>query len=386
MKNITTKSLLFSSLALLLTSCITPFTPDNLEEPETMMVIEGDILLGDTTFVYLSYSQPINKKAAITQITNATVWVENQLGNKFSGTLVKRNDRSFYKINTVNLSEANKYKLVVTMTSGKRYESPLSDVLISPDIDKIGFLRDTVNKKIKFYVNTQDHNNSTHYYKWKYKEDWEFTSEFFTTYEYNPVTEEVVMIPWEKNRYYCWNKGVSTNILIASTKALEQDLVYQKELVIFGSRDIKISYLYSMELTQLAISEEAYIYWDNIKRNSDAVGSIFSPQPTEIEGNIRNLTSLKEKVIGFVSVSKVKKQRIFATHNEMKTYDYDPWCDLLVVNDLNRRDWDYPTLWQSGYDVTSYSFDEEVWAPKNCVDCRLKGTKIKPSFWPNDDL
>jgi hypothetical protein len=154
-----------------------------------------------------------------------------------------------------------------------------------------------------------------------------------------------------------------------------------------GSSDRRISALYSMELFQMAISEEAYKYWDNIRKNSDQIGGIFSPQPSEIKGNIKCITDPSEKVIGYICASKTSKKRIFAKGEDIGVYEYPNNCEVVTVNSENPVP--IGDLWDSGMDIVSFippPFSESFWASKRCVDCRIYGTKSKPSFWPNDHI
>ena len=73
---------------------------------------------------------------------------------------------------------------------------------------------------------------------------------------------------------------------MGKTDHLESNTVYHKLNTIHRTSD-KISYLYYTEVKQMSISEEAYNYWSNLQRNSEEIGGIFAPQPSEMIGNIR---------------------------------------------------------------------------------------------------
>lgn len=368
-------------------SCITPFEPKGVTDIDNMLVIEGDVIVNDTTIVTVSYSQSLNNTAAITYVNNAQVWVENETGDKYFSTFAIKNSHRVYKINTVNINPNVRYKLCVTLSSGKKYETELMSVTQSPPIDSIGYNVNIIDKSVTFYVNTHDPLNQVKYYKWKYNEDWEFHSIYASEVIYDRVTNSVsYMDSWSKNRYYCWNKSTSTGILVGSTDNLTEARIYQKKLVRFGSTDIRISYLYSMELIQTAITKDAYIYWDNIRKISDEIGGIFAPQPSEISGNIKCVSSPQEKVIGYISVGTVTKRRAFAYGHKIGIYDGPQACELVIVNSDNPMKFD--VLWDGGYDIVSFTDmpQESAWSPIKCVDCRYTGTKKKPSFWPNNDV
>lgn len=75
----------FIASALLINSCITPFEPEGVTSIDNMVVIEGDIVLNETTTVTISRSQALKDESKINYIKSAQVWVENENGVKYSG-------------------------------------------------------------------------------------------------------------------------------------------------------------------------------------------------------------------------------------------------------------------------------------------------------------
>lgn len=371
----------------LLAGCIKPFLPTGIESMENLIVIEGDIIQNDTTRITISRTIGMDESSVIDYIKNASVWVESDKGTRYNAFYALRLNKPVFLINTKGIDPVLKYKLCLVI-QGKSYQSDLISVLSSPPIDSVGYKTDMEKQSVSFYVNTHDPENNTHFYRWYFTENWEIQSQFQSFFEYQPLTKSVVPIPFEKNRYYCWSSGVSSSILIENTSGFEKDIVYQKPLISMGASDQRISALYSMELNQMAISEEAYKYWDNILKNSDKIGGIFSPQPSEIKGNIRCLSDPSETVIGYISAARVSKKRIFAKGDEIGIYKYPGSCEVVFVNIDNPLP--ISSLWDKGLDVTSYTGDPPIgdsyWVSKRCVDCRLYGTKKKPAFWPNNHI
>ncbi|OFY43388.1 MAG: hypothetical protein A2X18_00100 [Bacteroidetes bacterium GWF2_40_14] len=372
--------------AIIIYSCITPFQPEGVTDIDNMVVVEGDIILNDTTRVIISRSQAIKDQSKVNYITKAQAWVVSDNGTLYQGKEVLRKGKTQYIINTIGLDPARQYKLRVRLLGGQLYESDLLPVLVSPLIDSIGVTSDYVNKTATFYVNTHDSQNNTRYYKWSFIEDWEFHSQYLSMFLYDPVKDKINNIDFNQNRYYCWNSRTSSAILVASTANLEQDVVFQKFLVSMGPEDKRISYLYSMHLTQMAISHEAFIYWENISKNSDKIGGIFAPQPTEIGGNIKCLSNPAERVLGYISAGIVSRKRTFNYATDIGIYKEPALCESVFIDGTNPIP--FISMYESGYDVISYSQEasESYWVQKICSDCRVFGTKIKPSFWPNNHI
>lgn len=374
---------LFSFMELV-SSCVTPFEPEGVVFNERMLVIEGNILVNDFTRVVLSHSKALDEPEGVEYVKMAQVWVESDKGEKYYSRRVVSGDKVVYEINTAGADVRDNYRLVVNV-EGKVYESDFVPVKISPEIDEIGFTLSKDSTEVTFHVNSHDPLKKTNYYMWSYREDWEFNSYIYSMFEYEPNSKKIYEIPHEDNRNTCWNHSVSRDILIASTEHLSEDRVFQKKLVSIGNTDNKINYLYSMQLSQIALTREGYIYWENIRKNSDDIGGIFAPQPSEIAGNIKCVTDPSEKVIGFISASAVSRKRIFTYSWEIGIYRSPLYCNTEPIGgSLALRD----SLYAIGYDVVFYTPEtgESVWSPKTCVDCRLFGTKTKPSFWPNDHI
>jgi len=103
------------------------------------------------------------------------------------------------------------------------------------------------------------------------------------------------------------------------------------------------------------------------------MGSLFAPIPSEMNGNITNVSSTK-KAIGYVDVSIPSKKTLFISSQEA---GYEPSGKSCEVLDYSKTGYGIFQLDNSGA-VTS-------WAPVECIDCtRNGGTKNKPAFWPND--
>jgi hypothetical protein len=152
----------------------------------------------------------------------------------------------------------------------------------------------------------------------------------------------------------------------------------------------------------MSITKEAYIYWSALKKNTDEIGGIFAPQPSEMYGNIHCISDPEAKVLGFISAGIVSTKRIFVPTADVGIYQSFP-CTFLDINDafdaLNPPS--FSKIYDLGF-VFGELIDESLlitmpnpaswtlyvvnWIPIACVDCRMRGTKNKPSFWPNDHL
>jgi len=368
-----------------LQSCITPFMPDDLDTSGGVLVVEGDILANDTTVVFLSYSLALDDDNKIIYETNAKVWVESETGTKYTGELRSPSGKApYFAVNTTSLDLADNYKLCVQLLNGKNYASDLMPVLVTPPIDSVNYVVDDTQSEVTFYVNTHGSDNDSRYYKWRYQEDWEFSSYYFTYYYYDPNTDEVLKFQNGENTYWCWDSAHSSDILVTQTNDLEENTVYRMKLTSFTGKDRRASYLYSILVHQFSISPEAYKYWSTLKKNSDAMGGIFAPQPSETLGNIHCLSNPAEKVLGYVSASMAASKRIFVDRSELKIYENSFFC-FPYEPDPFGEPMPPEVLYGLNYRVIEIDDKGEViWGRLSCVDCRYYGSKNKPPFWPNN--
>ena len=380
--------------------CIYDFSPDELDidmENMEFIVIDGDITPGDYTHVKIYKSVPLESEGQMEYISNANVWVENGAGERWNGTL--NYDYSSgqyigfeYLINTTGLPLDGEYKLCADISGRGIYESELLPVMITPQIDSITFSIGADSTEL--YIEATTHCDSVEplYCKWDYDSDWEFKTYHRPELSYSKVMGMHYLTPEENQQmYYCWGTESSTDVYIASSEKLSENILYKQRLNTINYKDNKLNSLYSTLVTQRRLSKDGYIYWNNIKKSSSQMGGIFSPQPSEVRGNITNLSNPQEKVLGFISVATTVSKRLYITRMEAGIYDSNPngICNPVlygidywsIVVGAGLLPIDYLTT-ESGMP----DFRNAFWTTGKCVDCRLEGSKQKPSYWPNDHI
>ena len=387
-------------LVVLLTACITPFAPKGITVEQVSLVIDGDIILNDNTKVFLSFLQTIDSYG-INYITDATVWVEDTQERRYAGSVVSETNKPpYYLIDTKTCSFTQQYKLCVTY-DGKQYETDFLTPLATPEIDDLGFIVHDTKAAVDFYVTTYGNDQISPYYKWTYTEDWEIvsaypTNVFFDHLNYYDANHGFRQYPTEYPLLYCWGQSTVNPPVIAKTDHLQENIVYQQRVNTIHDRDDRIGYLYTMELVQMCISKDAFTYWSVIMRNTDEVGGIFAPQPSELYGNIRCVSNPELRTLGYISAGIRSVKRIFVTAKEIGIYDppsclpvnlayYPDYPHAPYPQDCDFYYWGDRVASQSLIDVLEERASRTIkWLPKTCVDCTTRGSKNKPSFWPND--
>jgi len=182
--------------------------------------------------------------------------------------------------------------------------------------------------------------------------------------------------------------------VINSTSALSQDVAYQFPITTIDASSEKIEIKYSILLTQSALTQAAYTFWENLRKNTEQLGSIFDAQPSQLVGNIHNATDASEPVIGYISVATIQSKRIYITrgqlpHDWTTIYPYactpdsafytDPFSGLAQVKFIlipieNK----YKAVILSPYTNSGGGY---LYSSPECADCTIRGKIKQPAFW-----
>ncbi len=362
----------------------------NIQSPSTgYLVVEGFISSGqDPTSITLTRSVKLYDSVNIIPEHNALINIESETNEVFP---LNETGTGSYTSGSLSLDNNKKYRLQIKTQDNKEYVSDFTMVKKTPDIDSVSWTRE--NGGVRIYVNTHDPQNNTKYYHWKFEETWEFHSTYNTSiiYEYDQYNAPVGVVYRNTTQspdttiFKCWKAVNSTNINLGSSEKLSEDLIYLP-LVYIEPASIKISVLYSINVRQYALSHEAYLFFEKIKKNTENVGSIFDAQPSDLQGNIHCVTNPSEIVIGYVDISEEKLKRIFIKNSEVPGWNYNTGCVSVIIDNNPDSIIKYgvglsPTV---PYKLGPFGFIVQFVAANNvnCIDCTLKGTNKKPAFWP----
>jgi hypothetical protein len=142
----------------------------------------------------------------------------------------------------------------------------------------------------------------------------------------------------------------------------------------------RLSIQYSLLVTQHALTEAAYTYWDQLRINSSEGGGLYEQQPLAIRGNMKNLTDPGQDVLGFFSAASINTKRLFVQDVPGLVVNYDDHCD--GPQPIGIFGWgDYSV---DEYPVYFMYISGSIFILSDgCVDCtEFGGTNVKPDFWP----
>jgi hypothetical protein len=380
---------------------------------DNILVIEGNILNGDSTRIRLSRTSPIAERKLIAE-RGASIQIEGE-DNSLYRLEEAVPDSGIYKSGILALNPSTRYRLRV-VTSGKEYESEWLDVISTPEIDSVHWRRDERDNGVEILVSSRGTGDDTRYFKWDYDEVWEFHANFesqaYFTYlldarglkEYQclDVTREGITYfscvePWHypaiqhrrnDSMYTCWKYVNSNNIIIGSTAALAENVMI-KTIRHIEKNAWELSYLYSIQVKQTGLSKDGFEFYKILESNSESLGTIFDAQPSEMKTNIRCLTDAREPVLGFVDATTVQTKRIFISIRQVPDWRYYSYTEC--TDTLNKSFMTIEEIWAKELIPTTI-FETQRVAPyqiftygltyRYCADCRMRGVHRRPEFWP----
>ena len=367
-------------IIILFASCKDVYNPSLKNQGYNYLVVEGNIVAGgDSTFVHLTRTTTVSDSSTVQPELSAVVKVEGQSGEVYQ---LQEEGNGFYFSAPLNINPAENYRLHIFTSNGREYASDYVPVKQTPPIDSVSWTLDQ-NTGVNIYVNTHDATGSSQYYRWQYVETWEHRPKYSSDLIYDASIRNVRLRQPYEQIYRCWNVNTSGEIIIASTAGLSSDVVYQKQLTNIPYGSTKINRVYSILVTQYALTKEAYEYWDNLKKNTEDLGSIFDPQPFADYGNMHSITDPTEPVLGYISACSASEQRIYIDWSQVAWPFPTQTCEDTTVA---------PALIDSVFSRSYYIPIDYVLSPPGavfgssaeCVDCRLTGggTTVKPSYMP----
>ena len=289
------------------------------------------------------------------------------------------------------LQKGMSYMVHVITPDGKEYESGFDKLRPVPEIDSIYYEVETASYEtvsdstdgVRFFIDFTFNDEAYEYIRWEVTETYEF---------HNPDMEAFI---WDKDfNYYqlpdtsnyriCYITNKLSEIHSMALGNLDFGIYIKKPFVFVPNiqQVQKLKHKYSVLIRQYSMSEEAFHYWNELKKTSQEQGFLFDRQPALLKSNIHNVNDEEETVLGFFSMAGVVERRAFAEKPEGLDLSLYEWYCFPVYRGpggwVTREDLPkyYARAWRDG--VSSRA---EV--NKHCVDCRdyKNSTHIAPDFW-----
>lgn len=373
---------IFSICILAGIGCKDPYHVKVQDSRQALLVVEGFLNAGQgATTINLSRSFGLSDTAVKRTEVGANVTIEGQRGGVYQ---LGEGAPGVYSANLGALDASQQYRLHIRTAGGKEYASDYVTVQATPPIDSVNWQR--TNEGVTIYANTHDASGNSKYYRWIYTETWETHSFFISHYVYDPTIggDHTRQRRPDEMVYQCWKTIPSYNLNLATSTALKSDVIYEKPLVQIPNGDERLSVRYSILVTQFVLSKEAYDFFQLMKKNTESLGSVFDPLPSQVSGNIHAVSDRSEQVIGFFYASSGQQVRIFISNADVPNWSYVYNCGEKVVppntDSLNAAISSGLLPYQE--DLAGFVLMDYRVSDPRCFDCTFTGGKtVRPDFW-----
>jgi hypothetical protein len=367
---------------IIMVNCVELYEPKVVQRNPNFLVVDGYIHSSlNTAVVRLSRTQRLYADEIPAPVKDATVTIEDDADHSYA---VPQLNEGLYLAQNVNFTPEQKYRLRIQIISNgvkiKEYLSEYVPLKISPPIDSVTW--DIRDDELQISVNTHDDTNKTRYYRWNTFEAWQYNARYRSLVSYDENFQPV----WRQPEDYidkCWETSSSTEIMIGTSVQLAQDVIRKRVLQTIPKGSVKFAWRYSIIVQQQALSEEAYSYWQSVKKTSESLGGLFDPLPSQVIGNITCVTSPDEPVLGYWDGGVGNHTVLFIDHNDVPADFYRPYiCKVDSISLDQLRFYNGPVL----YPITDLNNNVVGYTKSSaeCSDCRAvlkNGTTTKPSFW-----
>jgi hypothetical protein len=363
------------AILLAVVSCRQHYDPPVISSGATFLVVEANLNPQGPTSILLTKSVPLTRGISIKPELNAQVTVEGK-DNSIRPLSSIGNGR--YNNVNLGLTIGAEYRLHIKTNDGKEYLSNYVKAKKTPVVDSIGYELESEGLRVQAYAH--DVTKQTRYYRWDFDETWEIRSPFPSSYIYDINLKKIRDRKFpDEDVAVCWKYESSSTIVLANSTRLLDDIIYKAPVHFIANGSEKLAVRYSILLRQYALDKEAYNFYELMKKNTEDIGNIFSPQPSEIRGNIFNVRDSREYVLGYVTASTVE---------ELRKFIQIPWHFFMDCNPYKVPDTpdSIKYYFGPGGPLIPYSYDyppPSYWgAEPECVDCtRRSGNTKRPSYW-----
>ncbi|RAK67045.1 DUF4249 domain-containing protein [Hymenobacter edaphi] len=359
--------------------CVESYKPEAISKPVNYLVVDGFINTNGVTSIRLSRTTALDSNKPVPAETRATVTIEEEGGARYPLT---EGAAGTYTSANLRLGAGRRVRLYIKTAGPREYASDYTTAKQTPPIDSVTWRADA--RGLQLYVNAHDATDQTRFYRWDYEETWEFTSARPALYEYRNNRLDVRT----SDIYRCWRTEKATAMQLGNTKRLAHDVLREAPLLLLGPSEERLRYRYSILVRQYAQTEEESTYWELLNKNTEQLGTVFGPMPSQLTGNVRCLSNAEEPVIGFVGAQSVTEKRIFVARNQLP----QGWTAVTPYDNCTNYDTIPDPL--SGRPLPLDHFRDGNFIPVDalgggswlsstpaCVDCRTRGTNVRPSFW-----
>lgn len=373
-------------LCVVMHSCRTPFEPEVSSLDGSFLVVEGYLdSEGKRSELKLSRSTSL-ADSVFADETGAVVTLYADSGESYPLTEEGEGIYVFER----NISESQLYSLEIVLQNGDRIRSESMRPILTPDIIDAGFVKDE--EGVEVFVTTQGDANADDFL-WTFEETWIYRPRVRTPFIYDAAIGDVRTRTSQEQIELCFKSEDSPGILLETSSRFEEQVVFRQTITEIPTANERIMERYSILISQKAIEDSAVKFWEILKKNTEDIGSIFSPLPSLIVGNLKAMDGSETVVVGQVSLGVIRERRIYIDRVEVSPWNYiDPEFNDCFIEAAPVLMADYASAYSGRAWVPARSYSPPgstvvtgyFPAPYRCADCTLYASPVKPDFWEDE--
>lgn len=388
-------------LSLLICSgCLTTIDPQSIDF-EDLLVVDARIT-DEFGFqeIHLSRTVPVNSDSTRAE-TGAEVYLE------FQNSRIDffEEEPGIYLSESPFAAQANAdYQLFIDTQRGESLESSAENMIPTPPVSDLygEFTPFTITNNegsgtFNFFFDSENEVNDSRFYLIEWSETFLLRIPFPSSFQWVGGNEIIPRGPGDSVEF-CYRTREIPDILVHESQ-LESSRIVRFPVRTFDSFENSVALRYSFEVTQYSLSQEAFTYWRQISDDSEDEGILIQAQPGSFPGNITDITNRDNTVLGRFDVLSKQTRRIFARPSDFREDGFRITSTLFT--DCNADDAFRTPLEEVGEFLsvnTSFGIwflesglndnpidgpnvPEVVYLPRECTDCTVFGSNVRPDFW-----
>lgn len=384
----------------LLASCIDRFFFNGDQIQQSRIVIEG-VFTNESVMqqVIVSKSSSVELPEFI-PVSGCMVVIEDDRGNKI--ILPETSNPGYYSApgNPDFAQVGTRYRVKVKVPGGGEYASSFEVMLPCPKVGPVYYEIDAKEtsvlgeneKGIQFYADFKGDDTMGRFFRWNLEETWEYHSTWPVKL-YVDRFDSVRIKLEDFSNFVCYKAEPIRDIFTLSTVGLTHNIYNKYPLHFVSNKTQRLLHRYSLLIKQYSLSEGAYAFWEDLRKNNKENVSLYGQQPSTVNSNIRNLSDSTETVLGYFGVSSVTSKRVILASVPGLTFDQTERCQPFkkpygITSEMKKLR--KPGLDSIPIERPLYYFpytrpDGSIiyyWGDSDCFFCKLLGgTTEKPSYW-----
>ena len=371
---------------LLMWSCIERYFPSTELNFQSKLVIDGTIIFGkNEQEIVISNSSPTGDPK-LSFVSGCKVSVEDSKGNSFPFYELQSTGHYLCKIDVGSLILGGTYRLHVRTFNGIEYVSSFEELLACPEVGNVYYEMETKKTQdpkntengLQFYIDFNGNSNFGHFYRWQLTETYEYHSRWPLD-KWLDKDGNHDLAESDYSNFICYKTTLLSKIFVLSTIGFSQNNYSKYKLHYVKDQTQQLEYKYSLLVNQYSLTEKAYNYWENLRKNNQETVDMFGRQPANVKGNIHNVNDTTDIALGYFGVSSLQSKRIMVIPIDGLSFDRALTCRAVVI-DPGHLPAERPLYFVTDFDENFVPY-LGIGAPA-CIFCTMEGgTTVKPTYW-----